>query len=102
MKQGEVVITEGQQYQRLYQIQRGSCSITKLGKYLGKMSAGEIFGEISFLEGSGAAASVMVEEDVELSIIEGYYIKCLFEMKPGFAGRFYHHLCTILTERIRK
>eukprot|EP01097_Dermamoeba_algensis_P009489 TRINITY_DN667_c0_g1_i4.p1 TRINITY_DN667_c0_g1~~TRINITY_DN667_c0_g1_i4.p1 ORF type:complete len:916 (-),score=254.98 TRINITY_DN667_c0_g1_i4:345-3092(-) len=98
-----IVVQEGQLYQRLFQINKGTCRITKMGKPLGYMSSGEMFGEISFLEGSGAAVSVISdEEEVSLSIIEGYYINILFEMKPGFAGRFYHHLCTLLAGRLKK
>jgi len=99
----EIIIAEGAQYQRLYQLSKGVCRVEKGQKKLGMMSTGEMFGEISFLEGSGAAVTVRSEDDgVELQIIEGYYINILFDMKPGFAGRFYHHLCTVLAARLRQ
>eukprot|EP01103_Thecamoeba_quadrilineata_P019456 TRINITY_DN7892_c0_g1_i1.p1 TRINITY_DN7892_c0_g1~~TRINITY_DN7892_c0_g1_i1.p1 ORF type:complete len:1077 (+),score=244.67 TRINITY_DN7892_c0_g1_i1:35-3265(+) len=105
-KRDEVIIQEGQQYQRLYQINRGSCRIEKATQVLGRMETQEMFGEISFLEGgSGAGAAVTViadEDEVELAIIEGYFINILFHTMHGFAGRFYHHLCKLLSQRITK
>jgi hypothetical protein len=69
---GETVICEGQQYQRLYHIGRGSCLIKRDNKILRRLEQGEMFGEISFLEGGGASATIEAgESGVELYIIEG-------------------------------
>lgn len=67
------------------------------------MNQGETFGEISFLKGKGANASVIAhtDEGVELTIIEGYYINALFNINPGFAGRFYKYMCFLLAHRIK-
>ena len=68
------------------------------------MNQDETFGEISFLQGGsrGANASVIANSDdgVELTIIEGYYINALFNVNPGFAGRFYQYLSMVLAHRI--
>jgi len=104
-QKNQTIIEEGQIYQRLYQINKGSCRIEKAKQLLGKMSAPEIFGEISFLEGgdSGAAATVIPDDsEVELFIIEGYFINVLFDTQEGFAGRFYYYLCTLLAARLVK
>jgi len=88
------------------------------------MKQNEMFGEISFLEGGGASVTVVADEDgTELSIIEGfsqptqssillltrrfclsigYYINILFTHLPGFAGRFFNYLCTVLAARLQK
>jgi len=68
---------------------------------LGKMVESEMFGEISFLEGGAATASVVADSDkVEIYVIEGYFINVLFVRQPGLAGRFYHHLSSLLALRL--
>lgn len=101
----EKIVTEGENYQKIFQIESGSCRIEKVSNdgvntVLGTIKEGETFGEISFLEGEGASASVIADGDVELYIIEGYFINVLFSTQPGFAGRFYHYLCSILASRL--
>lgn len=55
------------------------------------MHEGETFGEISFLQGKGATASVVADSEtgVDLTIIEGYFINALFNIHADFAGRFF-------------
>ena len=68
------------------------------------MTQGETFGEISFLNPNkkGDAASVIADtEEVELVIIEGYYINALFNLNVKFAGRFYKYLSYLLAHRIK-
>jgi len=105
------VIVQGQAHkQRLYQIAKGSCRIEKQtddGKTLvfGIISSknDSIFGEISFLEGTGATASVVANEsDTVIHVIEGYYLDILFDYFPGLSGRFYHYLATVLSTRLKQ
>ena len=58
---------------------------------LGHMGQDETFGEISFLQGKGASASVVAdsEDGVDLTIVEGYFINALFNIHADFAGRFF-------------
>jgi CRP-like cAMP-binding protein len=63
-----VIITQGEEYQRIFQINSGLCriEINKEGKRvrLGSMGQDETFGEISFLNGgSGASAHVIADVD---------------------------------------
>src|SRR5690606_17318100 len=103
------IITQGEVYQRIYQINRGHCRI-ELNKEgtsvkLGVMKQDETFGEISFLnQGKGASASVIADADdsmtsqtarnsysllsAALTMIEGYYIYALVDVDTAFAGRF--------------
>ena len=70
---------------------------------VGKMKSGESFGEITFLNRhkNGANATVIADSDeVELVIIEGYYISALFNIDITFAGKFYKYLCYLLANRI--
>ncbi len=70
------------------------------------MVQGETFGEMSFLipnRTQGAYGSVIADtEEVDLVIIEGYYINALFNINPEFAGHFYKYLCYSLAHRIKQ
>eukprot|EP01119_Soliformovum_irregulare_P018193 TRINITY_DN5526_c0_g1_i4.p1 TRINITY_DN5526_c0_g1~~TRINITY_DN5526_c0_g1_i4.p1 ORF type:complete len:392 (+),score=89.08 TRINITY_DN5526_c0_g1_i4:153-1328(+) len=101
---GDVIIKSGSTHQRLYQIIQGTCkveSVTQNSKYpVGILSEPEIFGETSFLIWeSGSSHQVVAEEDVTLYAIEGYFVSILFNMIPGFAGRFFRFLGAILSRR---
>jgi CRP-like cAMP-binding protein len=80
--------------------------IEKEGKtvVVGKMGQGETFGDISFLRGKGASASILADSDdgVDVAIIEGYFINTLFNVNPRFAGRFFKYLAILLAYRIKE
>lgn len=66
------------------------------------MSSGEVFGEISFLEGARTTASVIAEtDDTEVLIIEGGVLKVLFVRQPALAGRFFCYLAGMLSARLK-
>lgn len=97
-----VIVQEGDNFQRIYQIVEGVCRIEKGGKRLGQMVSGQTFGEISFLLSGGASASVIAEsENVEVYILEGYFINILFGRKPELAGRFYKYLADSIQRSLR-
>lgn len=55
-----------------------------------RIGEGEIFGEISFLEGSPASFPVLADSpELELFVIEGHTMQLLFEWKPELAARFF-------------
>jgi len=101
-KKGDYVIEEGTHICQLFQIVKGSCSIVKKGipRLLGKISHDDgIFGEISFIEGGEASASVIALEDTSIQTIEAYFLCVLFSHYP-IAGRFYHYLASVLSKRV--
>ena len=105
VKKDEVVMKEGESYQRMYQILRGVIRVEKKmgdeSKVLGRLRASETFGEMSFLTGSAATASCFADSDeVELVIMEGYYLNMLFRIRPEICGRFYKFLSMLVTARI--
>jgi len=99
----------------LFQIREGKCRIEKeiddgtsiiLGTIPQEYKSGskdDIFGEISFLEGGKATASVISDsDDTTILIIEGYYLNILFEYNPDLPGRFYHYVAIMLSMRLNK
>lgn len=110
-KKDDVVIREGEQFRRIFQLARGECRFEKIidgkSKVLGKMGKDSkddnLFGEISFLEGGRASASVVCDkDDTQIAIIEGYFLEILFEYYPDLPGRFYHYLAAVLSKRLKQ
>eukprot|EP01122_Echinamoeba_exundans_P008896 TRINITY_DN302_c0_g3_i1.p1 TRINITY_DN302_c0_g3~~TRINITY_DN302_c0_g3_i1.p1 ORF type:complete len:1771 (-),score=520.87 TRINITY_DN302_c0_g3_i1:72-5384(-) len=105
-KKDEDVIKEGTEMQRIYQIAKGTCRIqithpTEGPKVVGSMETGALFGEMSFLEGKGATASVIADsETVEMYILEGHFINIVFAAHPDLSGRFYAYLASVIAERL--
>lgn len=132
MPKDGAIITQGEDYQRIYQISRGQCRIEvrsqparnhRLSPYprtdkQGREAVGAAWahGEgrdlwrdqlpaagwplprsravdwrLTRSQGNGASASVLADTDdgVDLTIIEGYFINAVFNINPGFAGRFF-------------
>ncbi len=69
---------------------------------LARVGPGEIFGEISFVEPGGAAASVVADSEMQLYIVEGPVLARLFEWKPQLAARFFLYIVTITEKRLRQ
>jgi len=105
-KDVHIVMQDQSETYRLFQISKGSCRIEKTVDedviQIAIIQGGEIFGEIAFLEGGGATASVVADEDdTVIHVIEGYYLDILFDYFPPLSGRFYHYLATVLSTRLK-
>ena len=105
-KTGDVIIQQGQQHQRIYQIASGCCNVvvdTPEGrKALVTLVTGALMGELTFLDPSNqkATASVLAgSDDCSIYIIEGHFINMLMVDQPQLAGKFYSYLCSILAKR---
>jgi extracellular factor (EF) 3-hydroxypalmitic acid methyl ester biosynthesis protein len=101
---GGVVLAEGSPRKVIVLLRKGFVRVERA--YLGRGIAiarggpGDIFGEMSFLEGGGASASVVADEYVEVDVIEGADVNTLLASVPGFATRFYQSLAVRLSERL--
>lgn len=103
LKKGDVIVKEGDIAAKIYQIGRGSCAVFKGSQKIATMNPGEVFGEISFLEGGQATATVTAAEDeTDVYVIEAVRLKVLFLRKPALAGRFMQYLATVLSGRLKQ
>jgi CRP-like cAMP-binding protein len=62
---------------------------------------GEVLGEVSFLDGAPASASVVAVDRVEADVLDGETIDRMLEERPEFAGAFYRALALALARRLR-
>jgi extracellular factor (EF) 3-hydroxypalmitic acid methyl ester biosynthesis protein len=102
----EIILEEGSRRQVLFVIMKGTARVeqTNLGKgiAIATLEAGEMFGEMSFLEGVPASASVIAEEPVQVLVLKSLILQPLLQSVPGLAIRFYQSLTITLSRRLRE
>jgi extracellular factor (EF) 3-hydroxypalmitic acid methyl ester biosynthesis protein len=101
---GEMILAEGFRRQAIFLLRKGFVRVERAylgrGIVIARRGPGDVFGEMSFLEGGGASATVVADEDVEVAVIEGADLNALLASVPGFATRFYQSLAVRLSERV--
>jgi len=101
---GTMLIREAHDIEVVYIILDGTFAVRSsaaAGKDVAILKAGEIVGEMSFVDSRPPSADVVALEDsMVLSIPRSLLIERLKE--PGFASRFYRALAIYLANRLRK
>jgi len=102
---GETIFSEGEPGLGVYVVFKGEVEIGKVtgdGKgNLARLGPGEVFGEVSFLDGSGRSATTTAETRTELI---GFYrteLRELLENKPAIASKILFALARQLGMRLR-
>jgi len=105
-RRGDVLLTEGVQAHKLFLIRQGYVRVEHTAKGQGiavaRLGPGQVVGEMGFLAGTGATASVIADEDVLADVVEGAHLEALLHSNPGFASRFYQSLAVAMAERLGK
>jgi CRP-like cAMP-binding protein len=104
---GAMLIQEGQKQTALYVIVKGEVKVQRdhdgFAIELSRAGQGEIFGDMSFVEGQAASATVIAgDEEVLAFVITHQHIATLMSQNPAFAARFYQSLAEILSRRLRE
>jgi len=99
---GDVLIHQDSPGGTLFLLRSGSARIEANGIMLAKIGAGQICGEIAFLENCLSSASVIAESDMEVDAIEGAELHRIFRMFPHVGSRFYQSLAVLLSKRLRE
>jgi cyclic nucleotide-binding protein len=101
-KKDDLLIHQNRSAKMVYLICSGKVQILTAPKsVIATLGAGEICGEMAFLEGGVASASVVAVGDVEAYAIEWTALKDLFELFPHLGSRFYRSLAVGLSRRLR-
>ena len=101
-KKGEMLVQQGKASKVLYLIAGGKVSVSVMGAQLARIGAGEICGEMAFLEDSIPSATATADEAVEAFAVEWKSLADLFELFPHLASRFYRSLAVNLSRRLRE
>lgn len=102
IKEGECLITEGAQSSEMFWILNGKFRITKENQdgkniIIGEANAGELIGEMSFLDGQTRSATVVALEDSEVLVIPHKRFIDVIEGQP----RWFRGLMITLSQRLR-
>jgi extracellular factor (EF) 3-hydroxypalmitic acid methyl ester biosynthesis protein len=105
-KQHEVILKEGRLSQGIYLVRKGTVRIERVATgrdvAIAFLEPGEVFGEISFLEGVPTTSGVIAQEDVEVCVINQEHLASLLATKPGLSDRFYQSLAHNLSSRLHQ
>lgn len=101
----DVIIQEGADDARVCWVKRGSIRIELSALYHGvvfrNIGAGEVVGEISFLDDGRPSATIVATEEVETLEISTPALSELLDSDTGLAARFYRTLAATLARRLR-
>jgi len=103
---GDTVFREGDEGDTLFIVESGSVEIYKtirgdVDRVLGTVAAGEIFGEMTFIDGSRRSAGARTIEATALLVLSREKFNKLSEKRPGVGAAMFAALAQILAERLR-
>jgi len=107
LAEGEMLIEEGRASRSVHVVLHGRLRVSR--PYAGTqitiatLGAGDVLGEMGFLEGTSASASVHAEEGgAEVLEIDTDQVEVLLQSVPGLAVRFYRSVGIALSQRVRR
>ena len=104
---GDEVITQGELVEDLMILSSGQVRVTQtqggeqLVEFAGPLGPGEVLGEMSFVDGEPASATLVADGEVEVLALARTAIDAMTDADPAFAGRFYRSLFLDLARRLR-
>jgi len=100
-KAGDTIVHKGKRTHGIYLVLKGTASV-RLPSQGTLLGAGEVVGEISFLDELPATADVVAKDAVEAYYLDQPTLQSLFALFPHLGSRFYHSLAGILSRRLRE
>ncbi len=104
--EGTTILREGEERHAIFLILQGDARVERThGDFnieISHLEEGEIFGEMSFIEGFVASADVVAASTMKLAVLESAVVERLAVNDPSFSGRFYQSLTEILSARLRE
>ena len=102
-KKGDFLIERGKRANGVYLLLKGTAKVQIPSQPAQPgIGAGEVCGEMSFLEDAPASANVIAQDEVEAYHLDRPALQTLFELFPHLGSRFYRSLATNLSRRLRE
>ncbi len=95
---GKVLVEEGRIGQEFFIIVDGTAAVTRNGKKVATLGAGNHFGELALLDRRPRSASVVTETDMDVLIMSQRQFNGLLESVPTIARKLLSALATRLRE----
>ena len=105
---GAEVIVQGEKVKRLLVIRSGMVRVTQaylddlIAEFVGPLGPGDVVGEMSFIDGENASATLVADGDVEAFAISHEVLDGMSAADAAFTGRFYRSLFLDVARRLRK
>lgn len=101
IRAGAVIIQQGVPIDSVFILIDGQLQVYSGGVEIAKLLAGEIVGEISFVDSRPPSASVKAAVDSQVLAVPKAALRAKLQKDLGFASRFYLSLATFLADRLR-
>ncbi len=104
-KKDQRLIHEGLTGNTLYLIRSGTARVERRNGMrpirIATLGAGDICGEMSFIEKSSASASVVADDELTADGLDAAVLQQLFESFPHVGARFFRSVALTLSRRLR-
>lgn len=101
--QGEVLIDSGKVNRSVYLLLDGRCRVNAPdGRPLGTLNAGDIMGEVSFVDKRKTVARITTDTAAVVAVLKEDVLLEKIETDPAFAARFYMAVASVLAFRLRR
>jgi CRP-like cAMP-binding protein len=102
-KAGEPLVQHGRRTHGVFILLKGSATVQIPNLETRRdIGAGEVCGEISFLDDLPATADVIAREATDTYYLDRPTLQSLFELFPHLGSRFYRSMASILSHRLRE
>jgi CRP/FNR family transcriptional regulator, cyclic AMP receptor protein len=102
IKAGTAIIDQGVQVDSIFILIDGQLQVLSRGMEIARLQAGEIVGEISFVDSRPPSASVRAAVDSRVLAVPKAALYSKLQKDLGFASRFYLSVATFLAVRLRE
>ena len=99
---GQAIVQEGRTAHSLHVIVEGSATVRVKSRVVGRLSAGDFFGEIALLDRGPRAATVTADTRVVTLAVEGTALRGLIEADARLAVHLLAHLAAKVRELDRR
>lgn len=98
-----VLIQEDQPVDTVYIVLQGELSVVHRGSTgeIARLGAGEIAGEMSFIDARPPSATVRAATDAVVYAVSKHKLQAGLDQNVAFAARFYKAVATFLSDRVR-
>lgn len=106
-KTGDTILNEGDSIQALWIILEGKCNVTRecrpgSERTLAALTAGDVFGEMSFVRTAPHSASIKAVSDVRVCAYRREDFLALVGKRPQAAWQISSNIAAVLAERLRR
>lgn len=103
LKKGDILVAEGDLYQRIYTVTKGSLDTYKGDRLISNIKEGEVFGEATLLHLRPMPVTIKVaSETASVLVIPAYKLNELINSNPVVAVRVYRKVAGLVETKIEK